>query len=113
MASQINLNEARIPPTSEVISGRDCGEEFRKRYQLDKVDAAPGEVQVSIPTEVVSMNTSFFLGLFGPSVKHLGREGFLAKYKFLCDDVHMETVREGISRALKDHTIFEKKNKAA
>jgi hypothetical protein len=113
MASKIDLNEARIPPTSEVISGRDCGEEFRKRFQLNKVDVAEGEVEVSIPEDVVSMNTSFFLGLFGPSVKHLGQQGFLSKYKFLCDDVHMETVHEGIARALKDHTIFEKKNKAA
>ena len=113
MATKIDLNEARIPPTSGVISGRDCGEEFRKRYQLDKLDGAEGEVQVLIPAEVISMNTSFFLGLFGPSVRRLGGDGFLSKYKFVCDDVHMETVREGVSRALKEHTIFEKKNKAA
>jgi hypothetical protein len=113
MTSQIDLDQARIPPTSEVISGRDCGEAFRKSFELDKLDTAAGEVRVSISNDVVSINTSFFLGLFGPSVKRLGQVGFFAKYKFVCDDIHLETIYEGVSRALKEHTIFEKKNRVA
>jgi hypothetical protein len=113
MLKQIDLNEARIPPNSEVITGRDCGEEFRRRFQLDSLDTSQDEAVVSIPAAVVSMNTSFFLGLFGPSVRHLGPEGFLSKYKFKCDDVHMATVREGILRATKEQTIFSEKKTAA
>jgi hypothetical protein len=113
MAEYIDLNEARIPPNSEVITGRDCGEEFRRRFQLDRLDTSEGEVVVSIPPAVVSVNTSFFLGLFGPSVRRLGPEGFLSKYKFECDDVHMATIREGIVRATKEQTIFREKKTAA
>lgn len=113
MVKEIDLNQARIPPNSEVISGRDCGEEFRRRFQLDSLDVSTDEAVVSIPSAVVSINTSFFLGLFGPSVRRLGPEGFMSKYKFHCDDVHMATVREGVIRATKEQTIFGEKKKAA
>jgi hypothetical protein len=113
MAKQIDLNEARIPSNSEVITGRDCGEEFRRRFQLDALDVSEDEAVVSIPAAVVSINTSFFLGLFGPSVRRLGPERFLSKYKFQCDDVHMATVREGMIRAAKEQSIFGEKKTAA
>jgi hypothetical protein len=112
MTYNIDLNEARIPPTSEILSGRDCGEESRRRFRLDEIDAAAdAKAIVTIPDDVISMNTSFFLGLFGPSVRRL-RSEFLNKYQFECDDVHMATVREGIVRALKEQTIFGQKKTA-
>jgi len=107
---QIDLNKARIPPDSEFLSGRDCGEEFRRKFQVDRLDATPGEVKILIPDAIVSMNTSFFLGLFGPSVRKLGKENFSKKYKFVADNVHLATVAEGIERALKEATIFSDKS---
>lgn len=108
----IDLNEARIPPTSEILSGRDCGEDFRRKFGLDAEDLKPSIVSVRIPDEIVSMNTSFFLGLFGPSVRLLTPEGFLKKYKFVCDEVHMSTIHEGMARAIKGQTIFPQKKTA-
>ena len=113
MTKQIDLNEARIPPSSEVITGRDCGEEFRRRFQLDKLDVSTDDVQVLIPPEVISVNTSFLLGLFGDSVRRLGRDAFMRKYTFQCDDVHRATIHEAIVRAAKEHTIFSTEKKTA
>jgi hypothetical protein len=113
MPNQIDLNQARIPANSELLSGRDCGQEFRKRFRVDQLDGTDEEVIVTIPDEVISMNTSFFLGLFGPSVRKLGPERFLMKYQFQCDEVHLATVREGMSRAVKEGTIFGKRKETA
>jgi hypothetical protein len=52
------------------------------------------------------MNTSFFLGLFGGSVRALGKEKFIEKYHFDCDPVHFDTIADGIERALKESDIF-------
>jgi hypothetical protein len=103
---KIDLNEARIPANSEVLSGRDCGEEFRRRFKLEDEDRREEPVHVLIPDEIISMNTSFFLGLFAPSVRRLGPTKFFEKYNFECDDIHMSTIREGVIRAMKEHTIF-------
>lgn len=114
MATQrINLDTARIPSNSEVLSGRDCGIDSRRKFNLDRIDKSSDSVTVVIPDDVISMNTSFFLGLFGPSVRRLGKTGFLAKYHFQCHDIHRSTIEEGIERALKETTIFPEKKTAA
>jgi hypothetical protein len=110
---KIDLNEARTPPDSGLLSGRDSGLATRKRFQVSKMDRAPGVVTVIIPDEVFSMNTSFFLGLFGDSVRELGEEGFRAKYHFVCDEeIHCPTIERGIEKALKESSIFPEKKTA-
>ncbi len=102
----IDLNDARIPANSEILSGRDCGKTFRRRFELDKRDKSAEPIEVAIPDEVISMNTSFFLGLFGRSVRTLGPARFRLKYRFKCDPIHMASVEEGIERAIKESDIF-------
>lgn len=80
--------------------------ECREQFNITRIDAAPENVVVSIPKDIYSVNTSFFLGLFGDSVRKFGRDRFLSKYRFECDDVHRETIKYGVERALKESTIF-------
>lgn len=108
MNNEINLdlNKARTSPESRVLSGRERGIECRRLFDVAKLDKSPERVTVLIPEDIFSMNTSFFLGLFGESVRTLGKEGFIEKFQFQCDDIHRETITEGIDRALKESNIF-------
>ncbi len=109
----MDLNEARTPPDSGLLSGRDSGLATRKRFQVSRMDRSPGVVTIIIPDEVFSMNTSFFLGLFGDSVRALGEEAFRAKYHFVCDEeIHRPTIERGIEKALKEASIFPEKKTA-
>jgi hypothetical protein len=112
--THIDLNEVRNPPNSGLLSGRDSGLAARARFGVSKLDASPGTVTVIIPDEVFSMNTSFFLGLFGESVRSLGEIQFRRKYVFHCDEeIHRPTIERGIEKALKESSIFPEKKTAA
>ena len=86
-----------------VLSGRTKGEKIREELHLKENDEKPDLVEVVVPSEIVSMNSSFFLGLFGPSVLKLGEERFKKKYQFKAHDVILEDVYRGIRDALKSH----------
>lgn len=105
---RIDLTEARTAPESRVYSGRDRGEAARRKFGLARLDASDEAVTVVIPPDTYSMNMSFFLGMFGDSIRKLGREGFLQKYEFECKDVHRASIQDGVDRALKESTIWSK-----
>lgn len=87
----------------KVFAGRKVGEDFRERLDLDEEDLKPGYVEVTFPVDLISINTSFFLGLFGKSVQKLGGEQFRKKYFFKEITAHIDkSITEGIDRALKE-----------
>lgn len=97
----LNLEQYRTR-SNHVFSGRPRGEEVRKVACLDVEDGSDGVVQVQIPEDVWSMNASFFLGLFGPSVQHFqSSKEFFQKYKFQCTPQIMEDIESGVEDALK------------
>ncbi len=99
MAQIINFEQLGGP----VYAGRPKGEKAREQFELDKEDGAGGVVRVVIPDDAFSLNSSFFLGLFGPSVRALGgREGFTKKYAFEAPEFIMESVYSGIDRAMQE-----------
>ena len=106
MEETIDLNDARTSRESRVLSGRPRGEECRQLFDVASLDDQPAKVTVRIPQDIYSMNTSFFLGLFGESVRALGKEGFREKYRFDCDPIHNDTIADGVERALKESDIF-------
>jgi len=69
-------------PESRVYAGRARGEQVRKATKLDDIDQTQRSVHVIVPADVFSINTSFFLGMFGPSIRALGAELFRRKYVF-------------------------------
>src|SRR5271155_4866824 len=97
----INLEEVRIPSNSGFLSGRDSGLSVRNKFNLNRLDKEDNVVKIIIPHEIFSMNTSFFLGLFGDSVRFLGPDNFRVKYIFDCEEkIHRATIERGINKAL-------------
>lgn len=86
-----------------VHSGRSKGELVREKFKLDHIDNEPVRVVVQIPEATYSVTTSFFLGLFGDSVRKAGsREAFLRKFNFQAPEVFDKTFDTCISRALQE-----------
>lgn len=66
-----------------VFSGRARGIAARAEYHLDDLDREDTSVEVTIPQNAYTVTSSFFLGLFGPSVIKAGNsEVFKSKFHF-------------------------------
>jgi hypothetical protein len=86
---------------SKVFSGRQEGKKARIELKLDEVEAKNQKISIIIPDDTLSINSSFFLGLFGDSIRKFGENDFKVKYDFKCKDVLKRSVQDGIKRALK------------
>lgn len=95
---KIDFNELGMP----VFTGRSRGSESRKRLGLDSLP--PGEhVEVIIPSEVYTITSSYFLGLFGPSVREAGsREKFLERFSFKAPPHIGDKLGDLVTRALRE-----------
>jgi len=90
-----------------VYTGRDRGERLREKFQMDEIDNSDAVVKIIIPENTYSISSSFFLGLFGPSiVKCKTREAFLEKYQFDTTKFLMGVVDQHIARALQERSLF-------
>jgi hypothetical protein len=89
-----------------VYTGRDKGQSIREKNNLDKIDQDPlTNVIILVPENAFSLNSSFFLGLLGKSIRASGsREKFLAKFKFKNPPHIEEYIESGIERALLERT---------
>jgi hypothetical protein len=83
-----------------VLSGRPKGEELRKKLNLDGMEQQLDSIKFVIPQQVVSLNSSFFLGLFTNSVRRFGESGFRSKYSFECRQILLKDIEAGILQAL-------------
>ena len=84
-----------------VYTGRQRGELLRQALQLDRLDKAPETVDVRIPDSTYTISTSFFLGLFGPSVVKAGSpEAFYRHYRFQSLAFLKEVMDSDVRRAL-------------
>lgn len=101
MGRTINLNEYKTNNKSRVFSGRDRGEFARKKLNLDEEDKIDEVVTVIFPEDTISLNSSFFLGLFGKSVRFLSEQKFEKKYHFRASASILNSVKDGIQRAMK------------
>jgi hypothetical protein len=81
--------------------GRELGCKMRVQFNLDAVDAEAGSTEITIPEDIVAVSTPFFLGLFGKSVRTLGRDGFRRKYSFVCNEAVKKGIYHAVERALK------------
>lgn len=90
-----------------VYTGRDRGERLRAKMNLDELDNSESSVRVTIPESTYSISSSFFLGLFGPSIVKFGsRESFLSRYKFETNDFLLGIIDKHIARALQERNLF-------
>ena len=88
---------------ARVYSGRSKGEALRKQYDLDNFDfSGNNKIEVIVPSDVVSINESFFLGFFGSVVRRIGKDQFIDLCKFVGNEVVLEDITIGIELALKE-----------
>ncbi|MDD5461985.1 MAG: hypothetical protein PHG00_10210 [Methylococcales bacterium] len=89
-----------------VYTGREKGQAIREKNNLDKIDQDPtSNVIILVPDNAFSLNSSFFLGLLGKSIRAAGsREKFLAKFQFKNPSHIEEYIDSGIERALLERT---------
>ena len=88
-----------------LFSGREKGRLNREKFDLDTIDVSDKHVDVIIPDSTYSITSSFFMGLFGKSIRELGdRDKFLDKYRFKMPDKFRDKVERYIERALREKT---------
>jgi hypothetical protein len=97
----IDLGEARTTPAAKVFAGRARGKYWRQRFKLDELDTEAEPVCVIIPNDIISLNISFFLNLFGDSIRRLGKEKFVSHYRFQSDPILQPLIDQGVEQALK------------
>jgi hypothetical protein len=84
-----------------VFTGRDRGQKARKELKLDELPLDE-VVEVLIPDDTYAVTSSYFLGLFGPSVRELGGEGFERQFQFKGPDFIVSKIQDWVMRALRD-----------
>lgn len=90
-----------------VYTGRPRGEVIRAELKLDEIDESDRLVDVKIPTTTYSLTSSFFLGMFGPSVTRAGsQEAFFKKFHFETSPALVEAFNDYVARALQAKRLF-------
>jgi hypothetical protein len=90
-----------------VYTGRSRGERLREHLGLDALDETQTPVVVRIPATTYSISSSFFLGLFGPSVVRYGSvASFYAKYQFAVSEFLKGIIDGHVGRALQERNLF-------
>ena len=90
-----------------VFTGRQRGQDARVRLRLDDI-AAEDHVDVIIPDGTYAITSSYFLGMFGPSIRSLGLENFQRVFTFAAPDFIKEKVTDWCLRAFRDRSdLFE------
>ena len=85
----------------KVLAGRTNGENIRKKESENE------KIEIIIPNDVFSFNSSYFLGMFGESVKKLGKEKFEEKYQFNTNNESIKmNIKDGIDEALNNADVF-------
>lgn len=94
----IDLKDFSSPGVT-VFAGRQRGEAARARAALAVADAQGDTVEVRIPEDTISVNTSFFLGMFADSIRQVGEAEFRRRYVFVGPRAPM-VLEDGIKEAL-------------
>ena len=93
--------------SKKVLAGRTNGEDIRKKINLEKIENENKKIEIIIPNDVFSFNSSYFLGMFGESVKKLGKEKFEEKYQFNTKNESIRmNIKDGIDEALNNVDVF-------
>ena len=85
-----------------VYVGRKNGHTARKYFELDLHEQSNSyPIEVIFPSNAKTLASSFFLGMFGQSVRNAGNKNlFFERYKFTANQQIMKEIEVGISEAL-------------
>lgn len=95
-------------PSAISISGRDKGIAAREKLDLKTKDADDSEYRIIVPEYIISLHISFLLGLFGDSIRKLGKEDFLKKYQYQDYEKYKTNIDESVTRALMTSDVLRK-----
>ena len=92
----------------KIFSGRERGKLVRENMKLDELDLETVIIEIVFPADILTMTTSFFLGLFGKSVRASGSENlFREKYMISGTEQILLDTTDGIEIALKETSPLE------
>ena len=94
-----------IPNAKKIfaISGRDLGFKQRKYHKLDELEDNNDIIEIKIEDNIIFLSSSFFLGMFGESVRKCGsKEKFKEKFVFKTNGQIESNIEDGINDALKN-----------
>jgi len=86
--SEIKIDLTAVIDSREtVLIGRENGENGLKKlkklgYTFEDIEKKYLKVEIILPQFILSMNRSYFLGMFETAVERLGKDGFISKYSF-------------------------------
>ena len=90
-----------------VYTGRERGTLLRDYLKIPALEADNVHIRVSIPDATYTISSSFFLGLFGPSVIQCGsKEAFYKKYEFVANEFLKSIIDGHVDRALQERNLF-------
>ncbi|AMG03197.1 MULTISPECIES: hypothetical protein [Vibrio] len=98
MKAQIDLRSI----SGRVYVGRPRGKSARNYFKIEEYEREGAfPVTVIFPSNARTLASSFFLGMFGESVRKAGsREEFLKRFKFEASKQILNEIEVGISEAL-------------
>ena len=78
---KIDLDEYRSEG-GRVFVGRERGQRCRQKANLDWLDERETAVEIHVPEDTFSVNSSFFLAMFAKSIRKHGAARFRELYEF-------------------------------
>ena len=91
-----------ITSDNNILCGKKNGKLMRNEANLDELEKNDEQVRILIDSDILSFNTSYFIGLFKDSKnKYTTKNKFLKKYKFDCDEYIMKDIMDGIDSLYK------------
>jgi hypothetical protein len=99
MQKEIKINlESFIEDSETALVGRLDGEVLlikliKEKYVFKVLEIEYEKITIIIPNRIVSINKSYFLGLFETRIVDLGKKEFLKKYKFITTDHISEKIK--------------------
>ena len=91
-----------------IFLGRSDGANMRQKFGLDDLDKSDQTVHVIFPQNTKGVGSSFFLAMFGMSIRNLGSaEEFAKKFRFSGPDfVVQDLIPTSVERALFEGGLF-------
>ncbi len=105
MSAAVNIDFSKF--NGPVYAGRARGENARRQVKLDQIDDGSEVVEITVPDSTYTVTSSFFLGMFGPSVIRAGsRDAFVKRFHFKSPSFLKNDFEEYISYALETRKLF-------
>lgn len=108
MKNIIDLENFRIKG-SKVFTGRERGLKIREESKIDKLIDNSADIEILIPSDIMSINPSFLEEFLINVVKKLGKNEFYKKVNFKSESLRYnitDDLEEAIDRILRNYNAL-------